>query len=325
MKRVNKFWLLLARRRLKGGEFGPFSRLQTALAIRDVKLSVRQAITDVFLISLGILSAGFGLKGFLLPNRFVDGGATGIALITSIQTSFDLSTLLVLINIPFVIMGYKTIGKGFAIKTGVAIACLAIVVHSLPYPDITHEKILVAVFGGFFLGAGIGLSVRGGAVIDGTEVLAIFLSRRTGATIGDIILVFNIFIFSVAAWLLDVETALYSILTYLAASKTVDFIIEGIEEYTGVTIVSNRPEDIKRMIVDKMHKGVTIYQGKKGHGKRGETLQDAEIIYTVVTRLEVSRLNAEIERIDPRAFVVMQSVKDTRGGVVKARRLKDSH
>ncbi len=176
-------------------------------------------------------------------------------------------------------------------------------------------------FGGFFLGAGIGLSIRGGAVIDGTEVLAIFLSRKLGTTIGDIIIVFNVIIFSAAAWLLSVETALYSMITYLAASKTVDFIIEGIEEYTGITIISVRNDEIAQMIVDVMERGITVYRGKRGHGKSGET-KDIDILYTVITRLEISKLNTEIKKIDPNAFVVMNSIKDTKGGMIKKRRFK---
>ena len=203
-----------------------------------------------------------------------------------------------------------------------AIAGLALCTAIIPYPEVTHDKLLVAVFGGFFLGAGIGFAVRGGAVIDGTEVLAIFLSKKFRITIGDVILFFNIIIFSVVAYLLSFETALYSILTYLAASKTVDFVIEGIEEYTGVTIVSHKAETIRLMIIEKIGRGVTVYQGKRGFGTKGENKSNMEIIYTVITRLEVNRLTTEIEKIDPDAFVVMSSVKDTHGGMIKKRPLK---
>ncbi len=179
----------------------------------------------------------------------------------------------------------------------------------------------MAIFGGFFLGAGIGLAVRGGAVIDGTEVLAIFLSRKLGTTIGDIIIVINILIFSAAAYFLSIEIAMYSMITYLSASRTLDFIIEGIEEYIGVTIVSVHSEKIRLMIINSMGRGVTIYSGKRGYGKRGES-QEVDIIYTVITRLELNKLNTEIEKIDSNAFVVMNSVKDTKGGMIKKRALK---
>jgi uncharacterized membrane-anchored protein YitT (DUF2179 family) len=211
----------------------------------------------------------------------------------------------------------------FGIKSILAISLLALTVALVPYPVVTDDKLLVSVFGGFFLGAGIGLTIRGGGVIDGTEILAIFLNRKSSLSVGDFILLFNLVIFSAAAYLFSVEVALYSILTYLAASKTVDFILEGIEEFTGVTIISPRSVEIAEMIKKKLGRGLTIYAGKKGFGKAGETYHSTEIIFTVITRLEISKLNAEIEKIDPHAFVVMQSIKDTRGGMVKKRPLKE--
>ncbi len=297
------------------------SPYEQAKAFRRFRITVLNTIKDALLTAGGILSASFGLESFLLPNNFIDGGATGISLLLAEVFKVPISLLLVIINIPFVIIGARTIGKAFALKTALGILVLALVVAFVHFPVVTRDKLLVAVFGGFFIGGGIGLSVRGGGVIDGTEVLAIFLSRRLGITIGDVILIFNILIFSVAAYVLSVETALYSILTYLAASKTVDFIIEGIEEYTGVTIISPKHDDIRKMIVEVLGRGVTVYKGRRGFGKTGESTADRDIVYTIVTRLEVSRLNAEIEKIDPYAFVVMSSVKDTKGGMIKKRPL----
>jgi uncharacterized membrane-anchored protein YitT (DUF2179 family) len=213
------------------------------------------------------------------------------------------------------------IGKAFAIKTTLAIAGLALVLATVKFPDITQDNLLVAVFGGFFLGAGIGLSVRGGAVIDGTEVLAIFLSRKFGTTIGDIIIAINVIIFLAAAYFLSTEIALYSMITYLAASKTLDFIIDGIEEYTGVTIISKNFLDIKSMIVDDLGHGVTVYKGESGYGTNGEST-DIRILYTVVTRLELHRLKSEIEKIDGEAFIIMSTINDTHGGMVKRKGLK---
>lgn len=266
-------------------------------------------------------SAAFGFKGFLLTNHFIDGGATGISLLLSAVSGIPLYLLIIGINIPFILLGYKVMGKQFAFKTACAIAGLALVLATVNFPDVTKDNLLVAVFGGFFLGAGIGFAVRGGAVIDGTEVLAIYLSRKLGTTIGDIIIIINVLIFGSAAYLLGVEAALYSMITYLAASKTLDFFIEGIEEYTGVTIISSHHEDIRQMIIASIGRGVTIYSGKGGYGKSGEK-RDIEIIYTVITRLELNKLNTEIEKIDPNAFVVMHSIKDTRGGMIKKRPLK---
>jgi uncharacterized membrane-anchored protein YitT (DUF2179 family) len=286
------------------------------------KLEFRDAIVDGFLLSLGVLSAGFGLKGFLLPNNFIDGGATGLSLLISELLNLSLPLVLILVNIPFIILANNVVGRNFAIKTFVAIIALAICTAIIPYPQITNDKLLVSVFGGFFLGTGIGLAVRSGAVIDGTEVLAIASSKKIGMTIGDIIMAINILIFSIAAWLLSVETALYAMLTYLSASKTVDFIIEGIEEYTGVTIISVKEEKIREMIVEKMGRGITVYKGERGFGKSGEKVYDMSILYTVITRLEISKLKLEIEKIDPNAFVVMNSIKDMKGGMIKKRRLK---
>ena len=279
-------------------------------------------VKDVLLILTGVLSAGFGLNSFLLPNNFIDGGATGISLLIAEISGLPTSLFIMLVNIPFIFFGYHQIGKTFTIKTIATISALALCVEFVQYPIVTNDKLLVAVFGGFFLGAGIGLTVRGGAVLDGTEVLAIFVSKKTNATIGDIISVINIIIFSAAAYFLSIESALYSMLTYIAASKTVDYIIEGIEEYTGVTIISPKSEEIRMVITEKLGRGVTEYKGSGGYGKRGYTRMDMNIIFTVVTRLEISRLRTEIELIDPNAFVVMHSIKNTKGGMIKKRALK---
>ena len=268
---------------------------------------------------MGVLSAGFGLKSFLLPSEFIDGGAVGISLLIAEISNLPLPILLIIINLPFVFLGFKTIGNEFAIKTILGIIALAIAVAVIPYPIITEDKLLVAIFGGFFLGIGIGLAMRGGGVIDGTEVLAINISKRIGTSVGDIILIINIIIFSVAAYVLSLETAMYSILTYLAASKTVDFILEGIEEYTGVTVISKRSETIRKMITEKLGRGVTIINGKSGYGTHGHSNNAIDIVYTVVTRLEVSKLNSEIEKIDKDAFIVMSSIRDTKGGMIKKR------
>ena len=321
---MNPFWTqIIIRTTLRHKQAGKkdYSNYELAKGFKEFKQGVAQQARNFFLITLGIFSAAFGFKGFLLTNHFIDGGATGISLLLSALTAIPLFILLICVNIPFIILAYHTVGKVFALKTMLAISGLALVVATVSFPDVTKDNLLVAVFGGFFLGAGIGLSVRGGAVIDGTEVLAIFLSRTLGTTIGDIIIMINIIIFGAAAYLLSVEIALYSMITYLSASKTLDFIVEGIEEYTGVTIISHHSQRIREMIIEKMGRGVTVYNGKSGFGKHGET-KDIEIVYTVVTRLELSRLNSELAKIDHDAFVVMSSVRDTKGGMIKKRPLK---
>ncbi|MES2838097.1 MAG: YitT family protein [Bacteroidota bacterium] len=313
--------LVLRKKQKKDHIKNDYSPYKLAKRYRELKITAKRSVINALFIIAGIFSASFGFKGFLLTNNFIDGGATGISLLTSHLTGIPLYILIICINVPFVILGYKILGKEFAIKTAFAITGLAVCVATVTFPNITNDNLLVAVFGGFFLGAGIGLSVRGGAVIDGTEVLAIFLSKKLGTTLGDIIILINVLIFSTAAYFLSLEIALYSMITYLAASKTLDFIVEGIEEYIGVTIISTRCEEMRQMIIHTMGRGVTIYSGKRGFGKRGEQ-QAVDIIYTVVTRLELNKLNLEIEKIEPNAFVVMSSVKDTKGGMIKKRPLK---
>ncbi|SHG51105.1 YitT family protein [Flagellimonas flava] len=290
------------------------------LGLWSGKTNTGRIAKDSFFIVTGIFSAAFGLESFLLPNRFIDGGVTGISLLVSEVTAAPLWMLIVLINLPFMFMAYKVIGKQFALKTVVAILGLALTLALIEFPEVTQDRLLVAVFGGFFLGAGIGLSIRGGSVLDGTEVLAIFLSRKWGAKIGDIIILINVVIFLAAAYLLSIESALYSMLTYLAASKTLDFVVEGIEEYTGVTIISRESEAIRKMIIEKMGRGLTIYEAKGGYGNQGEQ-NEYQVIYTVITRLEIRKLYIEIDEIDSSAFVVMNSINDTKGGMVKKRLL----
>ncbi len=286
-------------------------------AIENERVEIRHIIKDSFLIILGVLAAGFGLKGFLLPNMFLDGGAMGISLILTKLTLIPLSVLIVAVNIPFLIMGRYSIGKQFAVRSIIAIILLAVTVQFIPFPVVTEDKLLIAVFGGFFLGLGIGLAIRGGSVIDGTEVLAVFLSRKTSLTIGDIILIFNVMIFGVAAYVFTVEISLYAMLTYLAASKTVDFVVSGIEEYVGVTIISDKSDEIRTAIIEKMGRGCTIYNGKRGH-----TMKETEIVYTLITRLELAKLHTELDKIDKNAFIVMHSIKDAKGGMIKKRPLK---
>ncbi len=281
----------------------------------------RNVFRDFSMIIIGVLSAGLGLKGFLLPNHFLDGGITGISLLTNIITQVNVSILLIIFNIPFIFLAAKQVSLRFAVKTTIAIISLAVCIEVINYPVLTDDKLLVSIFGGIFLGAGIGFAMRGGSVIDGTEVAAIFFSRKSSLSVGDFILVFNIIIFLIAAAITNYETAMYAILTYFSASRTVDFIIQGVEEYTGVTIITDYPEQIRNVIIEKLGRGVTIYKGKRGFGKRGDHHEDMDIVYSVLTRLEVPRLINEIDLIDPDAFVIQQTINDSRGGMVKKRPL----
>jgi uncharacterized membrane-anchored protein YitT (DUF2179 family) len=288
---------------------------------RITQIVYTRHIKDFILICIGVTMASIGLKEFLLPNDFLDGGAMGLSLLAEIMTGIELSVLIVLINLPFIIIGAKQISVEFAIKSTLAILALSLLVHFINLPAITSDKLLISVFGGFFLGAGIGFTIRGGAVIDGTEVLAIYVSKKTSLTVGDFISVFNVILFSFSALLVSVETAMYSMLTYFAASKTVDFIINGIEEYIGVTIVSRNAIEVKQAIIEKLGRGVTVYNSESGYGKTGVNYNENKILFCVVTRLEVTRLLLEIEKIDEEAFVVQHSIKDTKGGMIKKRPL----
>ncbi len=283
------------------------------------QISLKRSIKDFVFIAIGVTLASIGLKGFLLPNNFLDGGAMGVSLLLKILTGFNLSILIVLINLPFIILGAKQISISFAIKSTMAIIALASLVHFIELPVITHEPLLIAVFGGFFLGSGIGFSIRGGAVIDGTEVLAISVSRRSSLTVGDFIAAFNIALFIIAGLIVSVETAMYSMLTYFAASKTVDFIINGIEEYIGVMIISNDSEKIKEMIATKLERGVTVFRSDGGYGTKGTAMPDRKILFCVITRLEVSGVLLEVDKIDRDAFVIQYPIKDTKGGMIKRR------
>lgn len=281
------------------------------------RLIYTRRVKDFIFIVGGVLAACVGLKGFLLPNDFLDGGAMGVALLIEILTKIELSYLIIIVNLPFIIIGAKQISYRFAIKSTLAIVSLSILVHYVSFPIITDDKLLIAVFGGFFLGTGIGLSIRGGAVIDGTEVMAINISRTSSLTVGDFIAIFNVILFAIAILLTDIETGLYSMLTYLSASKTVDFIINGVDEYIGVLIMSKQSEEIKAQIFANLGRGVTVLKGDKGY----QSEEENNVLFCVITRLEVSKLLLEIDKIDPKAFVVQHTIKDTKGGMIKKRPL----
>ena len=266
------------------------------------------------LVTLGILSAGLGLKGFLLPSHFIDGGVTGVSMLVSKVMGLPLSVLILVINLPFVALGYRQIGKAFAAKSALAIAGLSLVLAFLHYPEVTHDKLLSAVFGGFFIGAGIGLAIRGGAVLDGTEVAALLVSKGSSLLrVGDVILILNIFIFSTAAFFLGIEAALYSVLTYAAASKTIDFLLHGIEEYNAVVIISaEHSEVIRKSIIRDLGRGVTVYKGRGGMSDH-----EQDILYCVVTRLEIGSVKKLVREIDESSFVMVHPLSDAAGGVIK--------
>jgi uncharacterized membrane-anchored protein YitT (DUF2179 family) len=254
-----------------------------------------------------------GIKGFLLASRFIDGGITGISMLLSQTLVWSLSLLIPIINLPFIVIGYYQIGRRFAIKSTLAILGLSLCLLYVPFPHVTTDKLLSAVFGGLFIGAGIGLAIRGGAVLDGTEIAALLISKVSQILrVGDVILIFNVFIFLSATFFLGVEPALYSILTYMAASRMVNFLLHGIEEYTAVIVVSQQHALIKDKITNELKRSVTLYRG--GGAINGE---DQDILYCVVTKIEIGRIKAVVRDMDPDAFVVVHPLADAEGGMVK--------
>jgi uncharacterized membrane-anchored protein YitT (DUF2179 family) len=273
---------------------------------------LRRELFNAILIIAGVFSAATGIKGFLFWRHFIDGGVTGVSMLLEKVTPLPLALWLPVVNLPFVVVGFRHLGAAFAVRSTLAIVALAVVIGTVHFPEITGDALLTAVFGGVFLGAGIGLSVRGGAVLDGTEIAALLIGKRSSVLkVGDVILGFNVVLFTAAMTVLGVEPALYSILTYVSAARTLDFILHGIEEFTAVTIMSGSPQPIRAAILDEMGRGVTVYRASGG--KTGE---DREILYCVVTRLEIGRVMRIVESVDPAAFVVQHPLSDVRGGVV---------
>jgi uncharacterized membrane-anchored protein YitT (DUF2179 family) len=274
---------------------------------------LRRELLNAVLLLLGILCAGMGLKGFLQSSNFIDGGVTGVSMLLSKTTGVPLALFLPLVNIPFVAIGWHQIGRAFAIRSVLGIAGLAAALVFIPYPDVTPDLVLTAVFGGFFIGAGIGLAIRGGAVLDGTEIVALLISKRSSLLgVGDVILGFNVVLFLIAVSVLGVEAALYSILTYVAASKTLDFVLHGIDEFTAITIVSDANAAIRERITGELNRGVTVY---RGYG--GKTGDDKDILYCVVTRLEIGKVKAIVRDVDPGAFVAFHPLSGAEGGMLR--------
>ncbi len=295
-------------------------KLNQALHHTNEKGSVALIVQDSLFMILGILFAGIALKGFLVPNHFFDGGVTGISLLVHEIYHYDLAILIIVFNIPLILAGYFSVGKRFAFRMLAGVLLLGLCLELLPSFALTADKLLISIFGGAFLGIGIGLVMRAGAALDGIEVIALYTLKRTSFTITEIILGINILIFSIAAFQFGIETALYSILTYFTATRCIDYVVEGIQAYTGVTIISSKSEVIKYQLVNKLGRGITVYKGERGFlpGKF-EVSSECDIIFTVVTRLELRKLKNLVHEVDPKAFVFANTIRETSGGVLKRR------
>ena len=279
-----------------------------------------EILEDAISMIAGVLLAGFALKGFLVPNRFFDGGITGISLLLHELYHLNLAIVILILNLPLIIVSYFSVGKRFAIRTLISVILLGVSLTFLPEYALTSDKLLISIFGGVFLGMGIGLIMRAGAALDGIEVLALYTLKKTSFTITEIILAINILIFTIAAFTFGIETALYSILTYFAATRSIDYVVEGIQAHTGVTIISGKSEIIKFQLVNNLGRGITVYKGERGFlpGKY-EISTDCDIIFTVISRLELRRLKNLVYNVDPKAFVFANTIKEASGGIIKRR------
>lgn len=265
---------------------------------------------------IGIVLTSLGLKAFLLPNGFLDGGVTGIALLVRTQVDISMSYLLVLFSIPFLILGYYTVSKRIVIKSIISILGLALFIHHENFQTITNDKLLISIFGGLLVGSGIGIAIRNGSVLDGSEILGIYINDKFGISIGKVIMFFNIILFSITAFVISVEVAMYSILTYIIAAKVTDTVIEGFEDFIGVTIVSKKYDLIKIAILEKLGTGLTVYKGSSGFGSKGHS-KDFDIIHTIINRIDIKKMYRIIHEIDTEAFIVEFDVNTVKGGVLR--------
>ena len=273
-------------------------------------------ISEYVQILFGIILASIGLKAFLLPNGFLDGGVTGIALLVRTLVDINISYLLILFSIPFLILGYFTVSKRIVIKSILSIIGLALFIHFENFETITDDKLLISIFGGLFLGAGIGIAIRNGSVLDGSEILGVYLNDSFGISIGQIILVFNIILFGITAMVISMEVALYSILTYIVTAKITDLTIEGFEDFIGVTIVSKKYEQIEDAIMKELGVGMTLYRGTRGIGNSGKQV-DFDIIHSIINRIDIKKMHRIVDKIDEDAFIVEFDVNNVKGGVLR--------
>jgi len=267
-------------------------------------------------IAIAIFLASIGLKVFLLPNNFLDGGVTGVSILISKLTALEISLTLPLLSVPFFVLGWFTVSKRILLKSIISILSLALIIHFENFEPVTNDKLLISIFGGLFLGAGIGLAIKNGSVLDGSEILGIFLNEKTGVTIGVIILWFNIILFIMTGILFSLEIAMYSVLAYLVTAKTIDLILQGFEDYMGLMIISDQSEEIKKVLVEKFGQGMTVYKGGTGYGSRG-IKENLSIIHIIINRIDSKKTYRTIEAIDPQAFIIEFDVNNVKGGVLR--------
>ena len=275
----------------------------------------RSLLTKYLFLFIGSILTAIGLEIFLIPNNIIDGGVVGISIMLSYLSKYPLGLFIFSLNIPFLFLGYKHIGKTFVISTLFSISSLAIWVTILhPIPGLTEDLMLAAVFGGITVGIGVGLIIRYGGSLDGTEIVAIILDRRTGFSVGEIVMFFNLFILSSAGLIFGWDRAMYSLIAYFIAFKMIDITIEGLEEAKAVMVISEKSEIIAEKVMARLGRGVTFLNGKGAYS--GE---ERMVLYLVVTRLEIAKLKVIIDEIDEAAFVTISEVHEVMGGRIKKR------
>lgn len=290
--------------------------------IKTDRVNWKQVLDLKILIQIiaGCALAVLAMRGFMIPNSFLDGGITGISILLHEIFHFNISVLTIVLNIPFIYLGYKRIGKTFAMQTIIAVIILALGLQFIHIHPITKDKLLIAIFGGITIGTGVGLVLRSGGVIDGAEVIAVFTRRKTGFSNSEIILLINAIIFAVAALQFGLETAMYSLITYFTATRATNYVVDGIEQFTAINIISSKQEAIKDYLVNELGKGITVYKGERGYLPGSFDIKtECEIIVTIVTRLEVHNIQTGVKNIDPKAFVYVQNIKEAAGGILKAK------
>lgn len=265
----------------------------------------------------GVALITFALKGFMIPNKFLDGGVTGISILLHEITHLPISIIILVLNIPFLFLGKKLLGKTFATNSAIVLILLTISLSVFHIEAVTEDKLLIALFGGCLIGVGMGLCVRGGSAADGVEILAVLTTKKIGLSVSEVIFAMNSLLFLTAACSFGLSNALYSIITYFAAVKSLDYIADGIEQYTSLHIISSKSEEVKEIIVKKYGKGITVIKGERGYLPQSFDIKtDCDIIVTIVTRLELLRIKHAIRELDPAAFMYIQYIKEASGGIL---------
>jgi uncharacterized membrane-anchored protein YitT (DUF2179 family) len=273
---------------------------------------------NIILNLLGVAFITLALKGFMIPNKFLDGGIIGISILLHEITHISFAALVLVLNIPFLFLGNRLLGKTFALQSLLTFLLLATSMTFIDIDAVTSDRLLIALFGGCFIGIGMGLCIRSGSAADGFEILAVLTTKKIGLNVSEVIFGMNTLLFLAAAWYFGITTALYSIVTYFAAIKTLDYVADGLEQYTSLNIISSQSELIKSLIVNKFGKGITIIKGERGYlPDNFDVKHDCDIIVTIVTRLELLRIKDEISEIDPHAFMFIHYIKEASGGILR--------